>query len=444
MLTEQGINQRLFPRENTEPPLLVRPGLVWGPASGTVPQHTSGTVAPRDGGFPKGGRLAIFAPNFTELSQTFIYDHVRTLAPERTVLLSLNSIGSETFGCPVLAHVQSDFTEWGKARSWPNYIYYRLRRRYGPALAFDNRMRMIEFLRAHRVTAMLAEYGPTGVLAGDVCRHLRIPLHVYFHGYDATVTPRHPTARRRYRRLFTQATSIICASRFLADRLVALGCPERLIHVVSCGVDTGRFVPGTPKPGRILALGRLVEKKAPHLTIRAFGRIAARFPLAHLEIAGDGPLRALCEATIDELGLRGRVTLLGPQPHETCIELMRRAAIFAQHSVVDGDGNTEGFPVSIAEAMASGLPVVSTRHSGIPEKVRDGVTGFLVDEGDVEGMAEAFARLLADPDLARRMGAAGRAHALDVLDQARVHDRLRRIIGLPEPVQPVEGARAAS
>jgi colanic acid/amylovoran biosynthesis glycosyltransferase len=398
------------------------------------PQMPAPSVPERRAPEAPDGRLAIFAPRFDQISQTFIYDHVRLLAPGRTVLVSLDSVESETFGCPVLSHLQPDFNDWGgPLGGWPSYAFYRLRRRYGPALAFDNRMRLREFLEAQKVTAVLAEYGPMGVLAADVCRQRGIPLHVYFHGYDASYSLRHPTVRRRYRRLFGQAASIICASRFLADRLVALGCPERLIRVVPCSVDTRRFSPGKPRPGQIVALGRLVEKKAPHLTIRAFGRIAGRFPQARLDIVGEGPLRKVCERTIAELGLEDRVTLLGGQPHHACASLMRRAAIFAQHSMTDPEGNTEGFPVSIAEAMATGVPVVSTRHSGIPEGVLEGITGLLVEEGDVDGMAEAFARLLADPALAARMGAAGWAHARRTLDQAQLFARLRRIIGLPEP-----------
>ncbi len=378
-------------------------------------------------------QLAIFAPNFNELSQTFVHDHVKTLAPGHTVLLSLKDEGAAQYGYPVLSHVQPEFNDWGSLGSWPRYAFYRLRRRYGPALALDNQMRVAEFLEAHGVTVMLAEFGPTGTLAGDVCQKLGIPLHVYFHGYDASSSLHHPTVRRRYRRLFPQAASIICASRYLGDRLVALGCPERLVHVVPCGVDTGRFKPGKPRRGHILAVGRLVEKKAPHLTIRAFGAIAGRFPEARLDIVGEGPLWDLCTRTIAELGLEDRVTLHGAQSHAECAALMRRAAIFAQHSVMDSEGNTEGLPVSISEAMASALPVVATRHSGIPESVREGITGLLVDEGDVDGMAAAFARLLEDPDLGVRMGDAGRARAVELLDQAHIRERLRGIMGLPAP-----------
>jgi glycosyltransferase involved in cell wall biosynthesis len=267
----------------------------------------------------------------------------------------------------------------------------------------------------------------------DVCAALKLPLHVIFHGLDASALLRHATVRRRYRHLWPRAASVICVSRALADRLVATGCPEPLVHIVPCGVDETAFLPGTPEPGRVLAIGRLVEKKAPQLTIRAFAAVADRFPQAHLDLVGDGPLMPLCEAAIAEAGLSSRVTLHGPLPHAACAALLRRAAVFAQHSVTASTGDTEGSPVAIAEAMASALPVVATRHSGIPEQVEDEVTGYLVAEGDVAGMGEALARLLADPGRARAMGEAGRARCLAGFTSAESRRRLREILGLPGP-----------
>jgi hypothetical protein len=190
------------------------------------------------------------------------------------------------------------------------------------------------------------------------------------------------------------------------------------------------FPPTRSEPGRALAVGRLVEGKAPDLTLRAFAMAAGQFPGAHLDMVGAGPLQALCEAVIAVHGLEQRVTLHGARDHDFVAGLMSRAAMFVQHSVVDSTGGTEGFPTAISEAMCSQLPVVATRHSGIPEHVHDGVSGFLVAEGDVEGMAAAMARLLADPALAAEMGAAGRQHALAHLDRERAHQRLREIMDL--------------
>jgi glycosyltransferase involved in cell wall biosynthesis len=110
---------------------------------------------------------------------------------------------------------------------------------------------------------------------------------------------------------------------------------------------------------------------------------------------------------------------------------MHRASVFVQHSVTASNGDTEGFPIVIVEAMASALPVVSTRHSGIPEGVEDGVTGFLVAEGDVEGMGARLARLLADPSRAAEMGAAGHARFLANFTQATSLARVRAVLGLP-------------
>src|SRR5690606_6625899 len=257
------------------------------------------------------------------------------------------------------------------------------------------------------------------------CKDAGVPLFVYFHGYDASKLLRSRRHVRNYQELFRAAAGVIAPSRFLADKLAAIGYPSDKLHVVPCGIDPSRFQPSFREPERILAVGRLVEKKAPHLTIEAFARIANRYPTAKLEIIGDGPLRKRCEALIDELDLRGRVVLHGVQSSDRVVAEMRRASIFVQHSITAPNGDTEGLPVAILEAMASELPVVSTCHSGIPEAVQHGVTGLLVPEGDVNGMAEAMATLLDDTDRAAAFGAAGRARVIEHFTIEHACARLR-------------------
>jgi glycosyltransferase involved in cell wall biosynthesis len=224
---------------------------------------------------------------------------------------------------------------------------------------------------------------------------------------------------------------VFCVSRHLAEGLIRIGCPPTLIHVNPSGVSVPDFPEGRPEPGRVLAVGRLVEKKAPHLTIEAFALAARRMPAARLDMVGDGPLAERCQALIARLGIADRVTLHGALGEPEIRPLLRRAAIFVQHSVTAKDGDAEGFPTAIAEAMSTALPVVSTRHGGIPEHVKTGESGFLVAEGDVPGMADAITRLLDSPDLARRMGAAGRRHAMRHLDRERARRRVRDLMGLP-------------
>ena len=375
--------------------------------------------------------LAIAAPSFDIPSETFIRNHVRTIAPGATVLLCEKGPGAEQFDCPVLSPISG----WRPPRTLReraiNACQQRWLRYVDPGLFRDARCRVLAFLKTHRPRALLAEYGPTGVRLLEVCRRADVPLFVHFHGYDASILLRYRHQVRHYRRLFQHAAGIIVPSQFLADRLTEIGCPPSKLHVSPCGIDPYRFRPTLRIPKRLVAVGRLVEKKAPHLTIDAFARIARAYPEARLDIVGDGPLAPQCHEAVRKFGLDGRIRMHGVQPPEVVARLLQEASLFLQHSITASNGDAEGLPVAILEAMACCLPVVSTRHSGIPEAVEHGVTGLLVGEHDVEGMAACIGQLLDAPDRAAAMGEAGRERVVRrfTLDQTR--DRLRAIMGFP-------------
>jgi glycosyltransferase involved in cell wall biosynthesis len=157
-----------------------------------------------------------------------------------------------------------------------------------------------------------------------------------------------------------------------------------------------------------LAVGRFVEKKASHLTIQAFAKVHEAFPEARLRMIGDGPLLKDCRELAKNLGAAEAIEFLGTQPHAVVGSEMSRARCFVQHSVEAASGDCEGTPVGILEAGASGLPVISTRHSGIPEIVVEGETGFLVDEKDVEAMTQHMLQIAQSAALADRLGVAAR------------------------------------
>jgi glycosyltransferase involved in cell wall biosynthesis len=159
----------------------------------------------------------------------------------------------------------------------------------------------------------------------------------------------------------------------------------------------------------LLAVGRFVDKKCPDLTIAAFAAAARRHPEARLRMIGDGPLLEPCRALAKRLGVEAQVSFLGPQPPDVVRQQMQHARAFVQHSAEAPTGDSEGLPVSILEASASGLPIISTRHAGIPEVVLENETGVLVDERDIVEMTAAMVRLIEDPALAGRMGEKGRA-----------------------------------
>lgn len=375
--------------------------------------------------------LAIAASSFDKPSETFIRDHARTIAPGETVLLCQDDAWTEPFSGPVLSGI-TFHRPAGSIGDLPARVLRYVRRMYaGPELPAADRRRVGAFLAAHRPRALLAEYGPTGCLFMRACEESEVPLFVHFHGYDVSMLIRDWRYVRHYRSLFRQAVGVIAPSRFLTGKLAEIGCPEAKLHVSPCGIDPQRFAVTRRLPQRLLAVGRLVEKKAPDSSIAAFARIAAQYPEARLDLVGDGPLAEKCRALVRQHGLGDRVQLHGVQSSQFVARLMQEASLFVQHSVTATSGDTEGLPVAVLEAMASALPVVSTRHSGIPEAVDDDVTGLLVDEHDVDGMAAAIATLLDDPERAAAMGAAGRRRVLErfTLDHAR--DRLRAIMGFP-------------
>jgi glycosyltransferase involved in cell wall biosynthesis len=257
-------------------------------------------------------------------------------------------------------------------------------------------------------------------------------LFVHFHGYDASRLLRDFAIRKAYSRLFSVATGIIAPSRYIGEKLMAAGCPSSKLHVVPCGVDINEFQPvNSDNDGdgaRFIAVGRFVPKKAPQRTISAFAQIAARYPTATLDMVGEGSLLTRCKQQVEQLSLSEKVTFHGALPHKAVRSLLASSDIFVQHSVTDDSGDSEGLPVAILEGMACGLPIVSTRHSGIPEAVLDEVTGLLVPEGDVEAMAAAMSRLLDDPELIKTMGQAGRRRVVENFNSEASLMKLRDVL----------------
>ena len=375
--------------------------------------------------------LAIAAKSFHKPSETFIRDHVRIIAPGHAVLVCRDGREADRLGCPTIANVGAWRPPVGLRERAIKKIRKGWRKYVSPQMSRADRQRVVSFLRRHNVRVLLAEFLPVGVLFPHACEEAGVALYVHAHGVDASKLVRKRRWVRHYKALFPRCAGIIVPSRFLADKLALIGCPAEKLHVSPNGIDPTRFRPTARLPFRVIAVGRLVEKKAPHLTIRAFAEVARRFPEARLDMIGDGPLMDRCRALVEEHGLATRVRLHGAQPSNVVARFMAEASLFVQHSVVAPNGDTEGMPVSIIEAMASALPVLSTRHSGIPEVVLEGETGLLVDEHDVSGMAEVMVTLLGDTNRARAMGEAGRRRILANFTHDHARDRLRAIMGLP-------------
>ena len=195
------------------------------------------------------------------------------------------------------------------------------------------------------------------------------------------------------------------------------------------GLDLDRFTWQAPRGGgdHILAVGRLVEKKGFHILIEAMRLLRAAGREARCTIIGGGEEHANVAAQIAASGLDGVVTLAGPLPQAEVMARLRAATVMACPCVIGQDGNRDGLPTVLLEAMALGTPCVATDVTGIPELVRDGETGLCIPEGDPEALAAALARLLDDATLRHRLSKAGRALIEAEFDITRNAARLRAI-----------------
>jgi colanic acid/amylovoran biosynthesis glycosyltransferase len=264
-------------------------------------------------------------------------------------------------------------------------------------------------LRREKVDCVLAEYGPTGVGVLNICRTLNLPLLVHFHGYDASKHQILEQYKTAYEDMFRYASAVIVVSRTMQKKIEELGCPAEKIWYSPCGPHEMflNINPGFAKK-LFISLGRFVDKKAHYYTLLAFKAVLDIHPDARLVIAGDGILLNTCVNLMRALKMEHAVSFPGVITPDEFAAYLTAACAYVQHSITALDGDMEGTPVSVMEASAAGVPVISTRHAGIPDVIIEGETGLLVDEHDVEGMSKHMLKILEDIEFAKNLGARGK------------------------------------
>jgi colanic acid/amylovoran biosynthesis glycosyltransferase len=341
--------------------------------------------------------LAIVSPSQSAYSETFIQAHK-----------SIPDMNIRFYYGGVLPTMLEEKGALAVQRMWLRVIRQIILRAAKSPLSLEEDA-FARSLRREKIDCVLAEYGPTGAGVLNVCRTLNLPLLVHFHGYDASkhqVLEQYKTA---YEDMFRYASAVIVVSRAMQKKIEELGCPAEKIWYSPCGPHE-MFLNINPRFAQklFISLGRFVDKKAHYYTLLAFKTVLDIHPDARLIIAGDGILLNTCINLVRALKIEHAVSFPGVISPDEFAAYLTVACAYVQHSITALDGDMEGTPVSVMEASAAGIPVISTHHAGIPDVIIEGETGLLMDEHDVEGMSKHMLRVLEDKEFAKKLGASGK------------------------------------
>lgn len=304
---------------------------------------------------------------------------------------------------------------------------------YSPIHTLPRRpSKITRLFKKKRIKLIHARFGNAGAKLVPVKRKLGIPMLTSFHGFDLPEKrDRRNSYHRRLPLLFKYGDKFTVPSRHMKRKLIRWGCPRKKIKIMYSGIDVSRFayVEREPRTENVLLIGvgRLHKKKGFRYLVKAFKLVRERHPTARLVIVGDGDERGKLKKLIRKLKLGSYVTLKGYVPHDRMTELLRQADLFCLPSLTTKEGNQEGIPNAIKEAMATGMAVVSTKHGGIPELVTDGEEGLLVPERNAAKLASAIESLIEQPELRIAMGKKGRDKIERHFDAAKQVQRLESI-----------------
>lgn len=360
-------------------------------------------------------QLGVLTPEVGVLSETFVEWDCNQLLPGRTaVVADPPPLGETVLGEPAWK-VDGPLLEVPPAAG-------------DPPPTPEAHDAVERFLRDRDVQVLLVQYLDLADRWLDLLERLRIPVWVRGHGADLSARL-HP----RYARL-TSLAGVVVPTLAAAARLVPGLLPAHRVHVVPNHVDVPARPPGRRGGAdvRCLAVGRLVDTKGHAGLLRAFGEARRHQPGMTLDIVGDGPLRHDLADLVCALDLVDSVRLLGARPAEEVLARTAWADVVVHPSVAGPDGDCEGQPLAVLQAMAAARPCIVTDHAGITETVADGESAMVVREHDVDQLARALLALAEQPTLRARLGHAAWRVAAARHSHHAVRPRLLHLLGLED------------
>jgi len=368
-------------------------------------------------------KVLFYHAHFFNSSETFIYQ--QAVNPHvRPVLLAKRFLNSTGMSYENFERIQFK-------RTWWDGLVSNLLVIFGIDQYYQNESinHLVNEIKKYQPTVIHAQFGFSAIRILAVAKRLKVPLIVSFHGMDASHMLRKRSYRNGLRNVFEYASSIVVCNPAMANALPLTTTQHHKVSWIPYGINLQQFTPKERNENtvlRILHVGRFIEKKGVPDLIRAFTKLK-NFQQVQLDLVGTGPDEEACKELVKASGIEGKVIFHAWKSPAEVKDLMQQADVFVLNSRVATNGDSEGLPVGILEAMAMGLPVVSTHHAAIPREVDDKVTGILVNERDTDALAHALTTLLQDSALRVRMGQAGRAKVESDFSMEQMHTALHTV-----------------
>lgn len=297
----------------------------------------------------------------------------------------------------------------------------------------------ISAMRQDQIDLIHAHFGRAGFYALPIVRELKVPLVTSFYGYDVSEYPfKYPQWRENYKQLFQRQAYALCLGAVMREKIINLGCPPEKAIIHHLGVDMNRIEFRLRKwekktPLRVLIAAAFREKKGIPIALEALGRLKTDLPI-EITIIGDAPNTAagarekqLIMSILDRYDLRPVTSIMGDQPYSALIAQAYQHHIFLSPSLTAQDGDMEGTPMVLVDMAASGIPIVSTTHSDIPEIIRHNETGFLAEERSVDQVLGYLRWYAQNPDEWQRITKVGRRYVEQEFDRSIQNQRLAKI-----------------